>query len=894
MSYDPRALGALCDKCPLNGRKPVPPEANPGATVAVIGEAPGENEEIVGRPFVGKSGEELDKALKLSGLHRSRTHITNVLACRPPGNDLKAFLRKIKKGATDEDGVMAGVAAEFEAAQWRSGELISPIECCTPRLKKEVSGFRHFITLGKTASQALTGSTSNILAIRGGLLTLNETEWSPEWKVMPTIHPAFVLRQRRWAHVFRNDVFKAYKWFRGVAEWVPPKIYFNPSVDELSAFFGRDQFFTFDLETDGIEPLTCKIRCVGIGDENEVMLVGLLGKDGLRKFYTDSEERKVVELLKSFFEDGSKVKVGHNAGSYDYQVLRCQWGINTKPILDTILLHKSVESELPHNLGYVGSLYTEAPAWKTDRDGNKLSTSSETDEELQEYCSLDVCVTARVFPVLVDQVKLRDQVHIWQLDQRIQRICTDMHATGMYVDQPTRLEEEKRLLGLRYQVLKDVRDRVSLKDFNPGSVYQVRDLLFDMWKLDVPLDDKDRLTSTDEPSTADIVLRSLLTSHDVPNDKREIIKLIRKYRKVQKILGTYVVKVRFQDVEADLGWDDDDDWVDQETRKKYGQKKCGIADPVSGRMYPGWNAASAVTGRLAGSKPMSAMNVPMALRRMFRAQDGHLLVGADMNQLELRVAAAQWRVEIYLRAFEEGKDPYSLTAFSIFGDRFCQAAGIEPEQFEKPGPLIGKCYKEGKFEGKGEAKNLRHLAKVVQLGSQYMAGVETVHKVIQATELEEKDGTTSLPYARLPMRNTRSMHANWLRGAPEFKRGWDREIGEYRIQGYLLDPVMGRRRDFLDGEEEVNAICNFKIQSGAAALMNKAMIELSEAIPMHMWGPGTGIINQCHDSMVVECPADKAEAVAALMEECMNQTHPALPGVKFSAKALIGQTWDVV
>jgi DNA polymerase I-like protein with 3'-5' exonuclease and polymerase domains len=137
------------------------------------------------------------------------------------------------------------------------------------------------------------------------------------------------------------------------------------------------------------------------------------------------------------------------------------------------------------------------------------------------------------------------------------------------------------------------------------------------------------------------------------------------------------------------------------------------------------------------------------------------------------------------------------------------------------------------------------------------------------------------------------MRENWLKGAPEFEAGWAYEMNIYRNQGFIAEPVTGRRRDFMDGENP-NEISNFAIQSSAAGLMNKAILPLHSEIPLHKWGPGTGITNQCHDSIMIECPADKAEWVKGLLEECLNQTHPALPGVIFSASADIGHDWSKV
>jgi len=130
-------------------------------------------------------------------------------------------------------------------------------------------------------------------------------------------------------------------------------------------------------------------------------------------------------------------------------------------------------------------------------------------------------------------------------------------------------------------------------------------------------------------------------------------------------------------------------------------------------------------------------------------------------------------------------------------------------------------------------------------------------------------------------------------GAPEYQAGWDSEISKYRNAGYLVDPIAGRRRDFLDGENP-NELANFPIQAGAAALMNISLLALADLIPRNKWGPGTGIVGQVHDWIGVECPISEAEKVKAQLEDCMNQTHPNLPGVVFTATGSIGNGWDEV
>lgn len=1256
-----------------------------------MGEAPGEQEERSGRPFVGPSGAELNKALAMAHIDRRDCLTTNTLLCRPPKNRLRELLTKINRvnKEMERDWKAACKEADQEGAPRppKPDYVNNPLDCCRPRLEQELASFTNFITLGGTGLKAVTGAQGSVMALRGGLMQLDATMRTPARKVMPTIHPAFCLRQPRWFHVFRNDVFKAGRWFRGESEWAPPTIIWQPTLQQLQAFLVKHKgdVMAFDLETDSIEPLTARIRCLAIGVPDEVIVLSFLSKEGdkTRRFYPHREEVEIINCLRAYFEDPTETKFSWNGITYDATVLRTRWKCEVNNHIDGILIHRSVESELPHSLGYVGSMYTDAPSWKTSREGNKLSTDSESDEELATYClfegthvvladgstspietlvrqkytgevlslntetgqlepgqvvgwhytlsekevdwrvvtvagqrqrdrglvvtadhqiltsrgwleaqnirpgdyicdrerliteeekqavlgtllgdsrlvaspdlradgilaaqslslvgshasssgfsqwkekvlwfvtcgnekparevtingrsgiggpatpirspqmrqlaelaplvydekgsrrikrealdllgprglawwyvddgfkqkrrnggqetmvfstqgfpredidtavswfrehygpssagkdgvirlaarasrklareiasylppearyklptiqgedlaskpflplssssspsfrevlsveryeyrpggssesqrvmsfrkrrrycldvegnhnfftthglvhncALDVAVTARVLPSLVEQLGLRDQREVFRSDTKVQEVCRGMHQVGMYVDQTKRLKAEKELLGRRHELLHQIRDALGRPGFNPGSVYQVRDILFDTWKLEAPLDDKERLTSSDDPSTADIVLRALLTDKSVNKSQREVIKLLRYYRKVMKVLGTYVVKLRPWDmtIEDDLGWDDDDDWVDKETRDRYGLKKRGIVDPRTSRMHPGWSASVAVTGRLSSSKPINAMNFPKKLRGMVTCQPGNVLVGADADQLEIRVAAAHWQVEKYLLAFREGKDPHSMTAFLIFGEAFCKAAGITPDQFERPGKLVGPAYDaNGTFCGTGEAASLRKLSKNVHFASQYMAGVERVHKMIQSAESPNDDGTTDLPYALLPLRRVRQMHEKWLEGAPEYEKGWNREIDEWKRVGYLREPVGGRRRDFLDshgGDEAVNELVNFSIQSGAAAWMNRALIDIYEQIPENKWGPGTGIINQCHDHIVVECPESEAAWVAGVIEEAMNGTHPGLPGVELTATADTGPSWDKV
>lgn len=140
ISYDPRAHGARCDVCPLRHKRFVPPEGPPDAEIVVVGEAPGPQEEIKRRPFIGPSGMLLNDILRdADGPKRDRVLITNSLLCRPEvptekGKkrfDLRRYLAWLH--ATNKKEIQLAKREKRPAKL-----LVSPFVCCRPRLMVEL------------------------------------------------------------------------------------------------------------------------------------------------------------------------------------------------------------------------------------------------------------------------------------------------------------------------------------------------------------------------------------------------------------------------------------------------------------------------------------------------------------------------------------------------------------------------------------------------------------------------------------------------------------------------------------------------------------------------------------------------------------------------------------
>jgi len=147
---------------------------NPKARLMFVGEAPGEDEDKKGEPFVGKAGQLLTRMIEAMGLRREDVYICNTVKCRPPNN---------RNPEPDE------------------------LASCEPFLKGQLAAVQPeaIVTLGKFAAQALLRDETPISRLRG---TWREYEGIP---VMPTFHPAYLLRSPQEKGKVWDDLQKVMK-----------------------------------------------------------------------------------------------------------------------------------------------------------------------------------------------------------------------------------------------------------------------------------------------------------------------------------------------------------------------------------------------------------------------------------------------------------------------------------------------------------------------------------------------------------------------------------------------------------------------------------------------------------------------------------------------------------
>jgi DNA polymerase I-like protein with 3'-5' exonuclease and polymerase domains/uracil-DNA glycosylase len=920
-SFNPKSCGAQCDICPLGPEgplrkdewKPVGGEFHRGASVIAIAESPSSDEVQHGRPLVGRSGGEWNNTLTIAGKSRLDVDLDHVIACKPTGQDSGAWRR------------MGKTLDRINRKRLKEGEdpYPHPATCCRPRLLQVVSKYRNIITLGKTATSALTGQTSSIQSLRGGpMLIDDEWDWVGEngtRKLLPTLHPSFILRAPSWRHVLQSDVAKAFRWFNGCLRWTEPDSVINPTPEELEEWLAQPApFWTYDVETDGIEPLECNLRTIAIAipdlDENgkaarhivhqkaRAIGVGILSTDGVSRIYPKDQEEKIREILRRVFTDG-RIWVGHNAGYYDRMVIESQLGVTPAPLVDTLFHARFRAPDLPKGLKTIGSVLTDVERWETTEKGTKISTGSQDDTELLRYNIVDSTVNARIVVPLIDAARnmgafrpaseelkpsgwpTNKSWNLNEVDHATQEMCVGMHKSGVWIDQKLRSELEleyeisvkkryKNLQSLAQDIGIKALDADSVNELNPGSADQIRRLLYERWGLGIPasMDAREFYTETGAPGTGDAVIRAHLASGRLNKNQESFLKELRLYRREKnKILGTVLIPLRRRSVDEKKGLVHED-----------------------GRVRSTWNAHVTSVGRLSSSGP-NLQNIGNRkgqgrLKKVFAAPPGRILVGADLDQAHLRITACYWQIPRLLECFDTGKDPHNLLAYDVFGKDFKNATGWGPDGFSLNRKPAG-----------GEAKAMRDVMKTFRYASIYWADPTTVWQVLTSTETD--DGR--MPYLKFETREVRHFHNKWLEAEPEWEAAWKQMMRMYDGQGYMEEPVLGRRSGPLsDGKK--NEVVNFPILAAESSIMRLAEQEIINAFPFDFAGKGTGMIHQCHDSIAVEIPLPDGvpanwepipgedihpvlKDAQQLVEQCMTVTIPGWE-VTMTAEADVGRS----
>jgi len=331
------------------------------AQIALVGEAFGEQEALVGKPFIGNSGQELSRLLNEAGIKRSECFLTNTIAARPASgrvasNNFDLFC-----------GPKAAVGSAYSYPPISSGKYLLPQYLPElDRLKVELEEVRPnlVIALGAKALWALC-RTATISSLRG---TVMHSTLVPGLKVLPTYHPSYLFKV--WSHrpIVLADLMKARREAQFPEIRRPSRsVIVNPTIDEISEWVHDTLAAPPSLLSTDVETSHGQITMVGFARSRSDAIVvpfcdGRTGVNYWNSTLTEVRARQLCNLLL-----GSRIPKLTQNGLYDIQYFLREKFTLRNFTEDTMLLHHSMFPEMKKGLGFLGSIYTSEPAWKLMR-----------------------------------------------------------------------------------------------------------------------------------------------------------------------------------------------------------------------------------------------------------------------------------------------------------------------------------------------------------------------------------------------------------------------------------------------------------------------------------------------------------------------------------------------
>lgn len=856
-----QSMGANCQSCPLQ-KAPIVGTTTPGNSngLAFIGESPGREEKIKGVPFIGPSGQLLNEVMRIHGINREDTLLTNAALCNYRDDQKEV--------------------------------LPTAIDCCRPRLIKELqdSGIHTAVTLGNAAKNSLLTSKEGITRARGGKPRPSDYT---DLQVIPTFHPAFCLRDQGKFPLLLADVGK----INATKEtlWTEPNITVITEPEQAIRLLSRTNTqnpIVLDVET-GKEKeeqygRTTNLLCVGLGSTspnhgNRVVVIG-------RPAIYDPRVQDALTLLLS------RTGVICQNGKFDCYIIH-QINHHNRDIYlvaDTMLMSYSL-NEVPgtHGLKYMGVEYLGTPQWDdeikkylkapkdppevrqpalhwiqsaladgaecfrtdmlrespvseaaTKRAANELSViefkgsegekyasrirwrlpevlpeiappdadgsyASIPPELLHRYNAFDVQVTRQLYGMFQERQRVAGltefNTHLMLMSNALMRV----ERNGLRVDEAF----NDKLYGDFTEHIDTLRP--NFEGINPGSVQQLKRFIDEEY---------DRtLSSTDEET----ITNEIATVGQRYPEYREFCENLLEYRRWSKLRSTYVTSIRKQ------------------------------ASENNGFVLPTFKIDQATTGRLASKNP-NVQNMPRQFdikRQFIPSSPERVFVHADYSQLELRVIT-------WLAQDTAMRDLFNDPDRDVFDELAAGVYGMDPEDFQALKQAMPK-----------KAKEMRVVVKSFAYGTLYG---RTAHGIAQDPDLnldvEEAERVSQLFKAQVP-------------DIMAFQQRVIRSIHE----GKDLINVFGRHRRFHlitnqnkhDLEKQAMA---FLPQSTASDICVTALSRL----PAH-FDPR----NIIHDAILLEAPRETAHAQGKQLAQIMIDTAEEITGgyVKFDVDYDIGETW---
>ena len=556
------------------------------ASIAIVGEGPGESEVTKGRPFIGGSGKLLFETLKTIGLNRTDIYVTNVvkrqISLSRTGNERNEVKR-------DEFDKWA------DLLDWELSKL--------PNLKI-------VLIMGNFALHALLGE-DRITNWRGSVLQPAKLPGNRLGTYVVTINPAYAMRELKLEPVFVLDIRnRLASVIAGTYKPYEISTVINPTFPQAMRAIADIKRAKKPTAVD-IEWIAKETACIGFANDPHNSIC-INWRDHRSNRYSLREEADLLYAIQDLCDSHKESNVpiiGQNS-QFDTYALRLKDWLSVPFSDDTLLQHHTLYPQLPHSLAFLTAQYTTHPFYKDEVESWKEGGNI---DDFWRYNGKDTCITLAAWIKMSKELK--DQ-GLWEFyREHVMRAHPHLVAAtvhGVAVD----AARKKDIVKSVSEDVQDILDRFHhcvhlltgdpFYNPNPGSWQQMRDLYFNRLKL------KGRGTSTDEANRI-----QMLKNPETPAMAKEMLGLVGRYAEEAKFLGTYA--------ESTVGPD--------------GRFRCEYKQ----------NGVQKAPGRLSSAGLLDGQggnmqNQPMRAREMYVCDPGMVYGYFDLSQAEARVVG--WRAGI--------------------------------------------------------------------------------------------------------------------------------------------------------------------------------------------------------------------------------------------------------
>lgn len=777
--------------------KKVPSTSSHLCNYFLVGEAPGETEVLLGAPFVGSSGQELDRMLGETGWLRSEAFITNVCKYRPEDNDIEGMFTAFnptKKLFTPGPLLSEGIA-----------ELWQDLDRLRPRI---------VLAFGNTALWALTGHWG-ITDWRGSVLESRPLPDGTTFKVIPTYHPAAILRKWEWRAIALHDLRRAKAEF-AFPEVRPPAWDFTvrPSLQttllRLKDLSLRAEQGPLPLAID-LETRRGHLACCAIAwSSREAISIPFLAVERPEGYWSLDDECAVYWELYLLLTHPNVQCIFQN-GAYDCQYFAKEFGYIPNFVDDTMVAHHLCFRELPKALHFIASMYCAWYAFWKD-DGKEWDPRKTPEDQLWIYNCTDAVYTFEAMQVLRNVLVSCKQTEQYKFKmQHLQRAVLRMMLRGVRIDLNARAHMAQALTEAGVNLQNDI-DYINGRPLNIRSSLQMKDLFYTQLGMPVIKNKISRQPTMDKNALAEIKKREPLLG--------ALIDRITLLRSVGVFFSTFI--------KAPLDSD--------------GRMRCsyGISATVTDRFNSSANAFGSGT---------NLQNIPKGNEK---DEDGNYEIDGEL------IDATSFELPAIRKIFVPD------SGYEIF-DVDLAGADAQVVAWDADDPILKQMFREGKKIHAENAKDL--FGKNAGPDGKREPYYSLTKRGVHATNYVCKPPTLA-KHLNMSVHEASKFQKRWFDIHP-WILAWHRRIEGELQSRRAISNIFGYHRHFFGRIEELlpEAVAWIP-QSTVAIVCNMALCQVDENLPE------VQLLLQVHDSLVGQYPIPLRDAVLPRLRQHLSVRVP--------------------